>query len=140
MNRLIFCLLLAAGLGACSSAPPQPHRDAVAADVADARALVAAAPPEGEPLEPWLGTERARIQAERGAAGQRFSEDEKACWQRFAVNDCLRKARQQRRATLNRLRQEDLALNDLERTRRTATRLRQLEQKQEDAADKKAAP
>ena len=40
---------------------------------------------------------------------------EKACWKRFAVNDCVSRARQQRRQTQDRLRQQELALNALER-------------------------
>jgi hypothetical protein len=138
MNRLIFSLLLAAAVGACSSTPP-PLGPAVA-DLAAAKALAATAPPEGEPLAPWLKAERERIKSEHEAADQRFDQAEKVCWRRFAVNDCVREARMQRRATLSRLRQEDLALNEVERQRLTATRMQELEQKQQDAADKNAAP
>ncbi|MFT3777227.1 MAG: hypothetical protein QM772_02925 [Ottowia sp.] len=141
MTRATPLLLLAALLAACSSTPPAGERDAAeAADRAAAQALAATAPPDGAPLAPWLSAERARIEAARGAARQRFDEAEKTCWQRFAVNACLREARQQRRAVLDRLRQEDLALNEVERQRLTETRLRQLRQKQEDAARKGAAP
>ena len=51
----------------------------------------------------------------------------------------MREARQQRRVVLDRLRQEDLALNEVERQRLTETRLRQLQQKQDDAARKGSA-
>ncbi len=67
---------------------------------------------------------------ERRAAQQKFEAAELACWRRFAVNDCVRKARVERRAAVDRLRQQELLLNDLERQRRTAERLRRLEQKQ----------
>jgi hypothetical protein len=126
------CLLLAAMLGGCSTAPSvDAQRDAdAAANLAAAQALAATAPPEGEPLAPWLSAERARIEAARSAANQRFVDEEMACWRRFAVNACVRDARVQRRAVLDRLRQEDLAINQLERKRLADARLRQIEQKQ----------
>jgi hypothetical protein len=129
MNRLpALCLLAAAAaLSACSSAPPPPA-DLIAARTQPA----AAAPPEGQPLAPWLAAERERIESERQAAVQRFDAAERECWQRFAVNDCLNQARTTRRATLDHLRQEDLALNAVERQRRTAARQRELESKQGD--------
>ena len=79
---------------------------------------------------PWLEGERSRVAAARSAAHQRFHDEELACWQRFAVNACVRKARVERRAAIDRLRQEDLLLNEMERQRRTAERLRALERKQ----------
>ena len=82
---------------------------------------------------PWprnaAPTPTARIAAARGEATQRYEATEKACWQRFAVNDCLRQARTERRAVLDRLRQQELAVNDLDRRRRADERLRQLERK-----------
>ena len=142
MTRAALPLLLAAALAACSAAPPQnPERDAAqAADRAVAQKLAAAAPPEGQPLAPWLASERQRIEAERDAAERKFGEAEKACWRRFAVNTCLRDARLERRAVTDRLRQEDLALNELERQRLTAERMRQLERKRDDAAGRNANP
>ena len=137
LARLLSPVLLAAALAACSSGPSRPSGPDPA-DLAAAQTLVASAPPEGERLSHWLAAERHRIEAERKAAGQRFDDAEKVCWQRFAVNACLREARAERRATRARLRQEDLALNELERQRTTATRLRELDQKQQDAADKDA--
>lgn len=132
MTRLLFCLLTAAALTACSS--PSVRQDgAQAADQAAAQALTAAAPPEGPLLAPWLAAERKRIEAERAAAVQKFDGAEKACWQRFAVNACLHQARVERRGALDRLRQEDLALNEVERQRRTAARLRELQEKKDRA-------
>ncbi len=122
-----------AALAACSSAPPaDPHAEARAADSAAGRALAATAPPEtdADALQPWLDAHRARIEAARQVATQRFEAAEKACWQRFAVNACVRQARVERRGVTDRLRQEELALNEVERNRRTAARLRQLQDKQ----------
>jgi hypothetical protein len=126
------CLLLAALLGGCSTAPSvDTQRDADgAANLAAAQALAATAPPEDQPLSPWLKAERARIEAARSDANQRFENEEKTCWRRFAVNACVRDARAQRRAVLDRLRQEDLAINQLERKRLADARLRQIGQKQ----------
>ena len=70
-----------------------------------------------------------RIAQERAALVQQRLAAEKACYQRFAVNDCLRQARTERRAVLDRLRQQELAVNDLDRRRRADERLRQLERK-----------
>jgi hypothetical protein len=128
-RRLLPCLLAAAALlTACSSASVRQD-GAQAANQAAAQALAASAPPEGQPLAPWLAAERKRIEAGRKTAAQNFETAEKACWQRFVVNACLHQARVDRRAVLDRLRQEDLALNEVERQRRTAARLRELEEK-----------
>lgn len=137
MTRPTLCpwlpLACVALLAACSSTPPaDPRADIRAADAAAARALAATAPPESDAdaLQPWLDSQRTRIEAARAVAVRRFEADEKACWQRFAVNACIRQARVQRRGVLDRLRQEELAVNDVERQRRTAARLQQLQDKQ----------
>ena len=140
MKRLFACLSLCLLLAACASPSLHDERaDERAADAAAAQALAASAPPVSEALDPWLQAQRARIETARADATQRFEADEKACWRRFAVNACVREARQQRRVVLDRLRQEDLALNEVERQRLTETRLRQLQQKQDDAARKGSA-
>ncbi len=70
---------------------------------------------------------RARIAAERQAIAQRLSQQEVACYQRFAVEDCLRKARTQARTEDNALRREELEINDAERREKSANRLRSIE-------------
>lgn len=100
------------------------------ADQAVARALVAGAPAEEAELEAWLATQHQRLAQQRAGTEQHFAEDEHACWQRFAVNDCLRQARQQRRQSLDALREQKLQLDAFERERAAAKRLRRLEQKQ----------
>lgn len=77
----------------------------------------------------WIEAERGAIAAGRAAAARRWQEDELACWRRFAVNDCLHKARVQRRASLQPLRARELELNAMTRQRRTDQRLRAIEQK-----------
>ena len=75
-----------------------------------------------------LARERARIRQEREAAERRFAEREKACQLRFAVNDCVHEARQQRRDVLADLRRQDILLNDAERKRKAAEALRKLDE------------
>ncbi|RYX89262.1 MAG: hypothetical protein EOO28_33440 [Comamonadaceae bacterium] len=88
-------------------------------------------------------SERARVAAERSAAESRFRNEEKACYIRFAVNDCLNEARTRRRVALADLRRQDLSLNEAERKRKGAERLKAIEQKnssekQDDAAERRA--
>ncbi|WP_114969534.1 hypothetical protein [Rhodoferax ferrireducens] len=73
--------------------------------------------------------ERSRIQAERAREAARYQSDEAACYARFAVSDCLRKARAQRREVLGKLRQQELALNDAERKRKTQEQLERIKEK-----------
>jgi hypothetical protein len=85
--------------------------------------------------------ERKRIADGRAAAYARYEQGRYACWQRFAVNACLDRARAQRRATLDALRHDELTLNAQERQRRTAARLDEIAHKQaESAARDSSAP
>lgn len=76
----------------------------------------------------WVQQERDRIAAEREVLERRWFEDERACYQRFAVNDCLRQARRQHRAALADLRRQEVLISDEERQRQAQERLRRLEQ------------
>ena len=87
--------------------------------------------------------ERARIGAERRLADARFAAQEVACYKTFAVTDCLKAARSQRRELLSDLRRQELSLNDADRKRRAAERVRSIEdrnsaQQQEDKAAQRA--
>ena len=73
--------------------------------------------------------ERARIQAERVRAQSRFDAAAAECYQRFAVNDCLRDARDARRDVLADLRRQDLSLNREDARRKAAERATRLENK-----------
>jgi len=117
-------------LYACATSSSHEERIATqrAIDAKAAQELAARAP-AGERLSQWLKVERERIQSERAAATQRFADAEKACWKRFAVNDCIRVANDERRLQHDRLRQEELALNDVERRQNAAKRLHELERK-----------
>lgn len=129
--RLLLVFPIGALVGACAFGPSLEERINArrAGDIEAAHALAAEAP-QGDELPKWLEGQRERITAGRTAAAQRFADQEKQCWKRFMVNACIRDASDERRATLDRLRHEELTLNDLERKRRTANRLLELEQKQ----------
>lgn len=129
MNRVTLSAVLLGALAcaACAS------RDLATGAQAAAAPLPSSVQP-GEDLSDrafshWLSVERDRIERARAVARERFEAAELGCWHRFAVNDCISDARSERRATLDALRREELAVNQHERARRTAARMRQLEDK-----------
>ena len=75
-------------------------------------------------------TERDRIAREREALTARRQQEEAVCYQRFAVEDCLRGVRVKARETHDRLRAQEIELNDAERREKAAERLRAIEDKQ----------
>lgn len=79
--------------------------------------------------DPQVAAERARIAAERTRINARFAQEEKACHQRFAVNDCLNRNLAWQRAELAELRRQEIVLNDDERRRRAAERIDTLDEK-----------
>ena len=79
-----------------------------------------------------IDAERERLQAERSAIEQQHDERMRDCWQRFAVNACLRDVRRSRHAALDPIRAQELALNAQERAWRTRQREERLQQKQPD--------
>ncbi|BDT68341.1 hypothetical protein os1_25230 [Comamonadaceae bacterium OS-1] len=83
-----------------------------------------------------VAAEHARIDAERQRIEKRFAEEEAACFQKFAVNDCRDASRARRRVDMADLRRQEIALNDAERKRKGAEQL----QRMEEAAAAKDAP
>lgn len=77
--------------------------------------------------------ERADIERQRAAIAATQAQEEKACWQRFAVEDCLKDVRARARAQLAPLRARELELNQQERQERAAERLRAIEAKRANA-------
>ncbi len=73
--------------------------------------------------------ERARIRAERSQIESAFMDEERACYQKFAVNDCLGRARVARREGVADLRRQELAINTQEARRRGAEQISRTEQK-----------
>ena len=74
--------------------------------------------------------EQQRIATERQQIEQRFNQEEAACFQKFAVNDCRNESRARRRAELADLRRQEILLNDAERKRKGALQLQRMEQSQ----------
>ena len=66
-------------------------------------------------LQVDIESERSRIQAERAREMARYQTEEAACYARFAVTDCIRKLRVQRREVLDKLRQREVVLNEAAR-------------------------
>lgn len=88
-------------------------------------------------------SERGRIQAERDRIEARFASEQVACYQKFAVTDCVGGARVVRREALADLRRQEVSLNAAEAKRRGAEQLSRTEDKsslqaQLDAANRRA--
>ena len=77
---------------------------------------------------------RAKIQAEREAAALQKQQGEAACYQRFAVEDCLQKVQRAHRQQESRLRKQEVQLNEVRRQAREAERQRALATSQAEAA------
>jgi hypothetical protein len=76
-----------------------------------------------------VAAERARLKSAREKAEAEYKSEEKACYGKFAVNDCLATARAKRREAVSDLRRQEIALNDAERKRKAAERQRSLDER-----------
>lgn len=74
--------------------------------------------------------ERERIRKEEAAIAGQLQQAEVACYQRFAVEDCLRAERRSARAKRAVLQQREAVISDAERRERAAQRLKDVEQRQ----------
>jgi colicin import membrane protein len=79
--------------------------------------------------ESGVAAQRARIAGERKDAEAAFAARQKQCYLKFAVNDCVRAAKSQRREKLADLRRQEISLNDAERKRKAAERSGALEER-----------
>ena len=79
---------------------------------------------------PSAAEERARLHHERQVVEQALAHAEAACYQRFAVEDCLRQARQTARTAQTDLRQQEAVINEAERRRRAAQRLEDIAERE----------
>ncbi|NMM79602.1 hypothetical protein B2J86_01415 [Acidovorax sp. SRB_14] len=98
------------GLAGAHAQTPTAHADAAAA---------AARAQESESL-----------QREREAIDRALQQAEKGCYQRFAVEDCLREARRSAREARARVRQRQLVLDEAERRERAAQRLSEIQERE----------
>ncbi|MDE3232552.1 MAG: hypothetical protein KGN99_04530 [Pseudomonadota bacterium] len=81
---------------------------------------------------PELGdiqTQRAVIEQEKKQVLDQFQSTSKACWQKFAVNDCLAFARRQKYQALAPLDQREIQLNAKERELKELDRQQRLSDK-----------
>lgn len=83
--------------------------------------------------------QRARIAAERGQVEARFRIQEKDCYGRFAVTDCLQAAKARRREAMADLQRQETSLNDADRKRKGAERQRLIEERRREIEDRPAA-
>jgi len=84
--------------------------------------------------------EHERIRHEREALKAQQVKEEAACYQRFAVEDCLRAVRARGRDAEGRLRTQEIMLNDAERKEKAADRLKAIEEKQRPAPAEAKGP
>lgn len=102
------------------------------------------AQPEAEPAPSSIAAQRARIEQDRKREEGRYVQEEAACYQRFAVNDCLREVRVRRRLTFEDLKRQEISLNDEERKIRAGEQVDRTDEKaaiksSQEEADKRAA-
>ena len=77
--------------------------------IAACLALVLGVVAQAQPLD--TDAQRARILLERKAIEAQFATDEVACYQRFAVSDCLTQLRRDKRNAVSDLRRQEVLLN-----------------------------
>ena len=77
-----------------------------------------------------IAAEREVLQCERAVVEQAHDVRMRECWQRFAVNACLREVRRSRHQALDAIRAQELELNAQERAWRSEQREERLREKQ----------
>jgi hypothetical protein len=102
-----------------------------------AAAALAHAAAAQEPDDP--AAQRARIAAERAQVESRLRTEEKDCYGRFAVNDCLNAAKARRREAMADLRRQEISLNDADRKRKGAERQRAIEERRREMEERSVA-
>lgn len=73
--------------------------------------------------------QREWIARTRSAYDAQFKAQEIACYQRFAVNDCLLESRRAQREVMGDLRRQEILINDAQRKRRAAQQLLRTDEK-----------
>lgn len=128
------CLAMAACvLGPAPWAQAQPQQPTESPTQPAAYAASSGTPGADRSDAPRGKAEHERIRHEREALRAKQLQDEAACYQRFAVEDCLRKVRAGVRDAELRLRAREIELNDAERKEKAAERRKAIEEKQQQA-------
>jgi hypothetical protein len=91
---------------------------------------VPAVPPSGAPVLPDRAAERERIHRERTTIEQNLQRAQADCYQRFAVEDCLRSARRKARSEQAVLRHQEVLMDEQDRRDRSAQRLQSIDERQ----------
>jgi len=79
--------------------------------------------------------ERTRIATEKAELDRRVAAERTACYQKFAVQDCLTDSQKRKREQADHLKRQESQLNDAERKRRGAAELQRLESLNKDALE-----
>ena len=87
-----------------------------------------------------ISEQRLALAEEKKVIMDHFQESSKACWQQFAVNDCLFKAKQQKYQALSPLDQRDIALNARQRVLKESERQQRISGKSPETPKDKAMP
>jgi len=87
-----------------------------------------------------IEAQRLVLAEEKKKVFDQFQDDAKACWQKFAVNDCLSKARQQKYQSLRPLEQREVELNTRQRALKESERRQRLTDKTMESSHDKARP
>jgi hypothetical protein len=88
---------------------------------------------------PDEAAERDRLARERQVAEAKYKEAQKSCRAKFAVTDCLDKARREYQQVVGGIKRQEHVLNDVERKRRAAEAQRQIDEKNSPEAQQAAA-
>lgn len=78
---------------------------------------------------PNEAAERERLHTEHAAADKRLAEAQKACRAKFAVNDCLDKARREYNGTVDEIKRQERVLDDSQRKQRAAARQKEIDER-----------
>lgn len=87
-----------------------------------------------------IEAQRMVLAEEKKKIFDQFHDNAKACWQKFAVNDCLAKARQQKYQSLSPLDQREIDLNTRQRALKESERRLRLSDKAVESSTDKARP
>jgi colicin import membrane protein len=83
--------------------------------------------------------ERNRIKSERAKLNESLAQQRQACYQKLAVTPCLNEARDQHNEKMRDLKRQEVALNDVQRKRAAADRVKALDQRNSPEAQLKRA-
>jgi hypothetical protein len=87
-----------------------------------------------------IEAQRLVLAEEKKKVFDQFQANSKACWQKFAVNDCLSNVRQQKYQSLRPLDQREIELNTRQRALKEIERRQRLSDKIIDNSNDKAPP